>query len=113
MSYLKICFMLEFQDFDRAMVNGLKAAQSQRKQGGGDVERHVVMQPSQGGGDVDRRVVMQPSQVRISDYCNLYLTSYCRSEIIMTVGRVGKVRLLSREASRLLKYRYSGTWGNR
>ena len=98
MSYLKICFILEFQDFDRAMVNGLKAAQSQRKQGGGDVERHVVM---------------QPSQVRISEYCNLYLTSYCRSGIIMTVGSVGRVRLQSLEASRLLKCRYSVTWGNR
>ena len=105
--------MLEFQDFDRAMLNGLKAAQSQRKQGGGDVERHVVMQPSQGGGDVERRVVMQPSQVRISEYCNLYLTSYCRSGIIMTVGSVGRVRLQSCEASRLLKCRYSVTWGNR
>ena len=42
----------------------------------------------------------------------------------MAVGRVGKVRLLSqmwwvgaagpwrREASKLLRYKYSGTWGN-
>lgn len=60
------------------MLSGLKAAQALRKQGGGDVERQVVV---------------QPSQVRISDRCNLYLTSYSRSKLIMTEGRVGKVRL--------------------
>ena len=59
------------------MVNGLKAAQNLRKQGGGDVEQPVVI---------------QPSQVRITFKCNLYLTSTFRSKLIMAEVRVGKVR---------------------
>ena len=38
---------LIFQDFDRAMLSGLKAAKALRKQGGGDVEQQVQEQPSQ------------------------------------------------------------------
>ena len=38
---------LIFQDFDRAMLSGLKAAKALRRQGGGDREQQVQEQPSQ------------------------------------------------------------------
>ena len=58
------------------MLNGLKAAQNLRKQGGGDVEQPVITRPSQ---------VRNPISVIFS------LTSISRSKLIMDVVRVGKV----------------------
>ena len=68
---------LIFQDFDRAMLSGLKAAKALHRQGGGDREQQVQE---------------QPSQVRVLDSCSLYLTLYSRSLLIMAEERVGKVR---------------------
>ena len=40
-------FSLIFQDFDRAMLDGLKRAKALRQQGGGDRESRVAVQQSQ------------------------------------------------------------------